>query len=71
VLAPGDGDDNLVEMPLVAALRRTLSDTAGKDLAKFEAPLPDRLVADADLRAANISSTMRRLSGNRKYSQTA
>jgi len=30
-------------------LRRSLPDAAGKDLAKFEAPLPDRLVADADL----------------------
>jgi len=49
VLAPGDGDDDLVEMPFVAALRRSLPDTAGEDLAKFEAPLPDRLVADADL----------------------
>ena len=41
-------DDDFVEMPFVAALRRTLPDTAGEDLAKFEAPLPDRLIADLD-----------------------
>ena len=31
----GDGDHDFAEVPFVAALRRSLPDTVGKDLAKF------------------------------------
>ena len=39
VFAPGDGDHDLVEMPFVAALRRSLPDAAGKDLTETATPI--------------------------------
>ena len=48
VFVPGDGNHDFVEMPFVAALRRSLSNAAGKDLTELQPPLPDRLIADLD-----------------------
>ena len=68
---PGDADDDLVEVPLVATARRSPTDAVGEFPAEFQAHC--RIVSCVtDMpRAASISSTMRRLSGNRKYSHTA
>ena len=44
----GDGDDDLVEVPFVAAARGSPTDTVGGLAAKFQARLPDRLVGDRD-----------------------
>jgi hypothetical protein len=40
VLLTGDGDDDLVEVPLVAALGCPPTDAVGKFPAEFQAPLP-------------------------------
>lgn len=60
-----------VQMPLVSPSGRASATAVGDLPAEFEPPLPHRLMAHQMPRAASISSTMRRLSGNRKYSQTA
>src|SRR6266436_9355526 len=44
MLLPGDADDDLIEVPLVAMVRRPPADPVGEFPAEFEAPLPDRLV---------------------------
>src|SRR3984893_16027658 len=67
---PGDADDNLIKVPFVATARRSPTDAVGEFPAEFEAPWPVSCVTEMP-RAASISSTMRRLNGNRKYSQTA
>src|SRR5205823_5748506 len=59
MLLPGDADDDLIEVPLVATARRALTNAVGEFPAEFKAPLPDRLVTEMP-RAASISSTMRR-----------
>src|SRR6266850_1177949 len=48
MLLPGDADDDLIEVPLVATERRSQADAAGEFPAEFEAPLPDRLVRHRD-----------------------
>src|SRR3954451_11917777 len=48
VLLAGDGDDDLVEVPFVAAARGTSTDAVGEFAAEFQAPLPDRLVGHRD-----------------------
>src|ERR1700730_8548724 len=45
---PGDADDDLIEVPLVATARRSPTDAAGEFPAEFQAPLPDRLVGHRD-----------------------
>jgi hypothetical protein len=71
VLFAGDGDHHFVQVPFVAAARRSSTDAVGEFPAKFQPPLPDRLKVTEMPRAASISSTMHRLNGIRKYSQTA
>jgi hypothetical protein len=46
-------------------------DAIGEFPAEFQASLPYRLVGHRDAQAASISSTIRRLNGNRKKSQIA
>jgi hypothetical protein len=58
-------------MPFVASSRRALADLIGKRLAEFLPLLPHGLVGHANPTSASISSTVRRLKENRKYSQTA
>jgi hypothetical protein len=67
----GDADHDLVEMPFVPGCRKAPTDLGCKILAELQRPLPHGLMADQMPRAASISSTMRRLRGNRKYSHTA
>ena len=67
----GDGEDDLVEMPLVAPARFPATQVVGDVPTEFQAPLADRFVVTVMPRATSISSTIRRLSGKRKYSQTA
>ena len=40
VLLPGDGDHNLVEMPLITATGQPTADLVGEGLAKLAGPLP-------------------------------
>lgn len=63
MLLPGDADDDLVEVPLVATARRSPTDAVGEFPAEFR--LHCRIVSCVtDMpRAASISSTIRRLSG--------
>jgi len=66
--------------PLVAGSRQPPADDVGEILAEItafgvalraECPLPDRLMADLDVpEREHLSSTIRRLNGKRKYSQT-
>lgn len=44
MLLPGDADDDLVKVPLVATARRSPTDAVGEFPAEFQAPLPDRLM---------------------------
>src|SRR5438045_9465556 len=44
MLVPGDADDDLIEVPLVATARRALTNAVGEFPAEFTAPLPDRLM---------------------------
>src|SRR3954468_24179009 len=46
VLVAGDGDDDLIKVPFVAATGSPPTDAIGKFPAEFQAPLSDRLVAD-------------------------
>src|ERR1700748_3068102 len=48
MLLAGDGDDDLIQVPLVAALGRAPTNAVGELAAKFEAPLPDRLIGHRD-----------------------
>src|SRR6201995_165444 len=45
MLFAGDGDDDLIEVPLVAALGRAPTNAVGELAAKFQTPLPDRLIS--------------------------
>ena len=71
VLLASNAEDDLVKVPFVAAAGGSPTDAVGEFLAEFQAPLPDRLVGNRVPRAASISSTIRKLNGYRKYSQTA
>jgi len=66
VLLAGDGDDDLVEVPFVAAARGAPTDAGGDSRPNFRPHW--RIVSSLTEmpRAANISSTIRRLSGKRK-----
>src|SRR5271165_3809984 len=48
VLLAGDGDHDLIEVPLVAAAGGSPTETVGEFPAEIQAPLPDRLVCDRD-----------------------
>src|SRR5271165_4875192 len=48
VLLAGDGDHDLIEVPLVAAAGGSPTDAVGEFPTEFQAPLPDRLVCDRD-----------------------
>jgi hypothetical protein len=77
VLRTGDGDDDFIKMPFIAAARGSPTDAVGELAAEFQAHWRLLICSAAQPyvtetpRAASISSTMRRLNGNRKYSQTA
>jgi hypothetical protein len=77
VLLSGDGDDDLVEVPFVAPAGGSPADAVGEFAPEFQPHCRLSICFAAQPyvtempRAASISSTMRRLSGNWKYSQTA
>src|SRR6202047_3757184 len=48
MLLPGEADDHLIEVPFVATASRSPPDAVAECPAKFEAPLPDRLVRHRD-----------------------
>jgi hypothetical protein len=48
MLLAGDGDDDLIQVPLVAALGGTPTNAVGELAAKFQTPLPDRLIGHRD-----------------------
>jgi hypothetical protein len=48
VLLAGDGDGDLVQVPLIAAMWSSPADALGDFPAEFQAPLPDRLVCHRD-----------------------
>src|SRR3954465_9843375 len=48
VLLAGDSEDDLIQMPFVAAAGGTPADAVGELPAEFQAPLPDRLVGHRD-----------------------
>ena len=66
-----DRNDNLVKMPFVAELRRTLADFFGEVASEFLGPTPNRFMTDDDAARGQKIFNHRRLSGKRKYSQTA
>jgi hypothetical protein len=66
MLFPGEGDDNVIETPFVAPLRRTATDFSGNIVAEILGPLSHCFVTYAMPRIASISSTMRKLSGKRE-----
>jgi hypothetical protein len=70
MLLPGDADDDLIEVPLVATERRSPTDAANSR-PNFRPYCRIVSCVTEMPRAASISSTMRRLNGSRKYSQTA
>jgi hypothetical protein len=67
MLLPSDANNNLIEVPFVATARRSPTDAVGEFAAEFKA-LHCRIVSCVTEmpRAASISSTMRRLNGNRR-----
>ena len=71
MLLPGDADDNLIEVPFVATARRSPTDPVGEFRPNLRPHCRIVSCVTEMPRAASISSTMRRLSGNRKYSHTA
>src|ERR1700749_2482883 len=48
MLLAGDGDDDLIQVPLVAALGRAPTNAVGELAAKFQTPLPDCLIGPRD-----------------------
>jgi hypothetical protein len=70
-----DRDHDLIEMPLVAELRRAPTDLAGADPSERLCPAPHGFEPDSWLtmipRAASRFSTILRLGGKRIDSQTA
>lgn len=71
LLSP-NGDDHFVEVPFVPELAdRPPTDMIGEVATEFFCPQPHGLVRNGNASRSNMSSTMRRLSGNRKYSHTA
>src|SRR5215213_1562254 len=72
VLRSADHQAHFVEVPLVSRVWQLAADLVSEALAELARPLPHGLSWLTTMpRAASISSTMRRLSGKRKYSQTA
>ena len=48
MLLAGDGDDDLIQVPLVAALGRAPTNAVGELVAKFQTSLPGRLIGHRD-----------------------
>ena len=48
MLLAGDGDDDLIQVPLVAVLARAPTNAVGERAAKFQTLLPDRLIGHRD-----------------------
>src|SRR4051794_40186564 len=72
VFLAANGDDDLIEVPFVAKLSgRAPADFIRKMSTKFLRPKAHCLMETMIPRAASRSSTIRRLSGKRRYSQTA
>ena len=71
VLLAGDAEDNLVKMPFVATPGARRRRRLANSLPNFRHHCRIVSSVTAMPRAASISSTVRRLNGNRKYSQTA
>ncbi len=46
VLLAGDGEDDLVKVPFVAAVGSSPTEAVGEFPAEFQSPLPDRLIGD-------------------------
>jgi hypothetical protein len=67
---PGDADDNLIKVPFVATARRSPTDAVGNSRPNLRPYCRIVSCVTEMPRAASISSTMRRLNGNRKYSHT-
>ena len=71
MLFPGDADDDLIQVPFVATARRSLTDAVGEYRPNLRPHCRIVSWVTEMPRAASISSTMRRLNGNRKYSHIA
>src|SRR5258707_10306203 len=71
MLLPGEADDNLIEVPFVATARRSPTMRLANSRPNLRPHCRIVSCVTEMPRAASISSTMRRLNGNRKYSQTA
>src|SRR6201981_1702997 len=48
MLLANDGDNDFIQVPLVAALGRAPTNAVGELAAKFQTPLPDRLIGHRD-----------------------
>ena len=68
---PGDPDDDLIEVPLVATARRSPTDAGGEFPAEFVAPLPDRLVRHRDAAGGQHLLDHAQAQREPKISQTA
>lgn len=71
VLRPSDLDCDLVEVPFVSDTGQSSSDPVGELWPNLSAHCRTVSWLTTMPRAASISSTMRKLSGKRKYTQTA
>ena len=77
VLHAGDRQHDLIQVPLVSGGGQPAPDLVGKRLPELQRPLAHGFMADGDAsrarrdEAASSLSTMRKLSGKRKHSQTA
>ena len=71
VFLAGDRNDHLIQVPFVAAAWGSPANAVGEFPTEFRPHCRIVSYVTEMPRAASISSTMRRLNGNRKYSQTA
>ena len=71
VIAAADCHHDLVQMPYIRWVWRFATQAASIDWPELYCPAADRLIGNDDAGSDSISSTRRRLSGKRKYSQTA
>src|SRR4051795_11126813 len=71
VLLSPDHQAHFVEVPFVTRTGEPAPDLVGERLAELARPLAHGFMAHVDAAGGSISSTMRRLSGKRKYSHTA
>jgi hypothetical protein len=71
VLLAGAFDGDLIAVPFVSGTGRTPPDPVGEVLAELQGPLPHGLMTDNDAARGQHLLDMRKLSGKRKYSQTA